>query len=85
MHLPQGCEQCYGKFRTWENVGIIALLEKLSERNIAPHVLNTNDETRNRIPDEVSELSIPDKFFDRLPHTHHNGVRQVTSTQSKSS
>ena len=36
------------------------------------HVTNVNDETRHNIPDEVSELSVPETHFDRQPHTHHN-------------
>ena len=27
--------------------------------------------TRQNIPDEVSELSVPETRFDRRPHTHH--------------
>ena len=30
-----------------------------------------NDETRLNIPDEVSELSVPETRFDRQPQTHH--------------
>ena len=54
-----------------EYIGITALFENVSQRNNALHVLNTNDETRNKIPDQLSELSIPDTHFDRQPHTHH--------------
>ena len=32
-----------------------------------------NDETRLNIPDEVSELSVPETRFDRQPQTHHKG------------
>ena len=35
------------------------------------HVLNTNDETRKKVPDDVSELSVPDTLCDRQPHAHH--------------
>ena len=31
---------------------------------------NVNDETRNNIPDDVKELSIPETHFDRQAHTH---------------
>ena len=40
-----------------EHIEITAPLEFLSERNNTLHVLNMNHETRNKIPDEVSELS----------------------------
>ena len=30
-----------------------------------------NDETRNIIPDEASQLSVPGTHFDRQSHTHH--------------
>ena len=31
-----------------------------------------NDETRKNIPNEVSELSVPETHFDRQVQTHHN-------------
>ena len=53
-----------------EHVGIIASFENASENNIL-RVSNVNDETRQNIPDEVSELSVPGTRFDRQPQTHH--------------
>ena len=55
-----------------ERVGFIPLFENVSERNNTLHELNTNDETRNNIPDEVSELSVPETHFDQQSHTHHS-------------
>ena len=55
-----------------EHVGINASFENASESNIVLHVSNVNDETRNSIPDEVSELSIPETRFDRQTYTHHS-------------
>ena len=54
-----------------EEVGIIVSFEKASENNTVLSVPNVNDETRNYIPDEVSELSVPESRFDRRTHTHH--------------
>ena len=54
-----------------EYSGITSPFENVSERNNTLHVLNTNDENRNKIPDEVSEFSVPDRHFDRQPHTRH--------------
>ena len=54
-----------------EHVGISACIENASENNNVLHVSNVNDETRNNIPDEVSELSVPETRFDRQKHTHH--------------
>ena len=54
-----------------ERAGITASFENVSERNNILHVSITNDETRNNIPDEVSELSVPGTYFDRQPHTHN--------------
>ena len=54
-----------------ERVGINASFENASESNIL-RVSNVNDETRQIIPDEVSELSVPETRFDRQPHTHHS-------------
>ena len=51
-------------------VGINAPFENASENNIL-RVSNVNDETRQNIPEEVSELSVPETRFDRQPHTHH--------------
>ena len=54
-----------------ERIVITAPFEIASERNVTLHVLNTNDETGSKLPDEVSELSVPDRNFGRQPHTHH--------------
>ena len=54
-----------------EPVGINASFENASENNNILRVSNVNDETRQNIPDEVSELSAPETRFDRQPHTHH--------------
>ena len=51
-----------------EHIWITAPLESVSERNKALHVLTTNDETRNKIPVEVSALSVPDT----QSQTHHS-------------
>ena len=53
-----------------EDIGIIAPFENVSERNITLNVLITNDETRNKIPDDSSELSVPHTTSDRQPNTH---------------
>ena len=36
------------------------------------YMYEMNDDTRRKIPDEVSELSVPDTHFDQQPHIHHN-------------
>ena len=54
-----------------EHMGITARFENVPEGNNTLHVLQVNDETRDIIPDEVSELSVPRTHFDRQPHTHH--------------
>ena len=54
-----------------EHVGINASFENASGNNNTVGVSNVNDETRHDIPDEVSELSVPETRFNRQPHTHH--------------
>ena len=54
-----------------EHFGITAFFENVSERNNTLHELNTNDETRENIPEEVSELSVTRTHFDRQSHLHH--------------
>ena len=54
-----------------EHIEISAPFENVSGRNNTLHEFNTNDQTRNGIPDEVIELSVPETNFDRQPHTHH--------------
>ena len=54
-----------------EHVGINTLFENASGNNNILHVSNVNDETRHKIPDEVSELSVPETHFDRQAQTHH--------------
>ena len=55
-----------------EQVGIIASFENASGNNNTLGVSNVNHATRHNIPDEVSELSVPETHFDRQPHTHHS-------------
>ena len=54
-----------------KHVEINAFFENASENN---NICNGNDETRNNIPNEASELSVPETPFDRQTHTHHSGV-----------
>ena len=57
-----------------EHIGISASFENASGNNNVQQISKENDETRNNIPDEVSELSVPETRFDRQPHTHHNNI-----------
>ena len=63
-----------------ERVGIDASFENASRSNDTLDVSNVNDETRNNIPDEVSELSVPETLFDRQAHTHHMVTGQTAQT-----
>ena len=63
-----------------EHVGIKVSFEKSSENNNVLHEANVNDETRNNIPDKVSELLVPGTHFDRQTHTHHMVTRQTEQT-----
>ena len=54
-----------------EHVEINASFENASGNDNSLGVSNLNDETRHDIPDEVSELSVPETRFNRQPHTHH--------------
>ena len=55
-----------------EHVGINTSFESASENNNTVGVSNVIDETRHNIPDEVSELSVPETHFDRQAHTYHS-------------
>ena len=57
-----------------ERIWITASFENVSQRNNTLHVLNTIEDTRKIIPDEVIELSVPCTHFERQPHTHHSFV-----------
>ena len=57
-----------------ERAGVNVPFENASENDNIQHVSNVNDETRQNIPDEVSELSVPETRFDRQPHTHHSNA-----------
>ena len=57
-----------------EQVGINASFENASGNNNTLGVSKVNDETRHNIPDEVSELSVPETHFDRQPQTRHTWV-----------
>ena len=54
-----------------EPVGISTSFQNASGNNDTLGVSNVNDETRQNIPDEVSELSVSETRFDRQAHTHH--------------
>ena len=54
-----------------ERVGINASFENASENNNTLRVPNVSGETRLNIPDEVSELPVPETRFDWQPQTHH--------------
>ena len=54
-----------------EHIGITAPFENASGNNNILHISNVSDETRNIIPDEVSESSVPETHFDRQSQTHH--------------
>ena len=61
-----------------EHVRISASFENASGNNNVLHVSNVNDETRHNIPDEVSELSVPESRLDRQTHTHHTNIKIAT-------
>ena len=63
-----------------ERVGINASFENASRNNDALDVWNVIDETRHNIPDEVSELSVPETHFDRQAHTHHMVTGRTAQT-----
>ena len=48
-----------------ELIGITVSFENASENKNVLHISNVNGETRNNIPGEVSELSVPDTRFAR--------------------
>ena len=60
-----------------KHMGITAPFESASENNNVLHISNVNDETRNNIPDDVSELSVTHTRFDRKPHTHSSQGHQM--------
>ena len=62
-----------------EHVGIITSFGNASENDNTLGVSNVNDETRHNIPEEVSELSVPETPFDRQAHTHHSSNKQEHS------
>ena len=63
-----------------EHARFNASFEKASGNNNILHVSNVNDETQHNIPDEVSELWVPETRFDRHTYTHHMVTGQTTQT-----
>ena len=63
-----------------EHVGVNAFFENASENNNIPYISNVNDETRDYIPNEVSELSVSETHSDRQTHTHHMVTGQTAQT-----
>ena len=66
-----------------EHVGINTSFENASGNSNTLGVSNVNDETRHNIPDEVSELSVPETHFDRQAHTDHNDDDAMESYDEK--
>ena len=62
-----------------ENVGINASFENASGNNKILHSLNVNDETWHNLPDEESELLVPETHFDRQAHTHHSLTGKIAA------
>ena len=63
-----------------ERVGINVSFENASGNNDTLGEPKVNDETRQNIPDEVSELSVSGSRFDRQPHIHHMVTGQTART-----
>ena len=55
-----------------EHAGITAPFENAYGNQNVLHISNVNDAARINIPDEVSELLVPETRFDRQTHTHYN-------------
>ena len=53
-----------------KHIGINASFENASGNDNTLGVSDVNNETRHNIPDEVSELTVPETHFDRQTHTH---------------
>ena len=62
----------------WEHAGTNNSFRNASGNNNVQHVSIVNVETRNIIPDEVCEPSVPETHFDRQAHTHHMVTGQTT-------
>ena len=67
-----------------EVVEINTSFENASGNNNTLGVSNVYDDTRHKIPDEVSELSLPETHFDRQAHTHHMVTGQKAQTNQSS-
>ena len=63
-----------------EHVGINASFENASRNDDTLGESNVNDETRHSIPDEISEMLVPETHFDRQPQTHHMVAGQTAQT-----
>ena len=64
-----------------EHIEITNPFKNASGNNNVLHVSNVNDETRNNIPDEISELSIPDPRCDWQTHTQDTDLRSWVLTR----
>ena len=61
-----------------EHVGLNASFENASGNNNILPASNVNDETRHKIPDEISEWSVRETHFDRQAHTQNMVTGQTT-------
>ena len=59
-----------------ERIGINAPFENVSDRDKNFHDLNVSDETRGKVPDEVSVFPVPGTHLDWQTHTHDSKILQ---------
>ena len=65
-----------------EHINIAALLENVPRRNKTVQVLYTNDETRNKLLDDVNKLSVPDTNFDLHSPPCFPSIRSLMRSKS---
>ena len=63
-----------------ERLKVFGFSENVYEKNNTLHVFDTNDETTNNFPDEVSELPIPGTHLEQQSHPHHMVSGQTAQT-----
>ena len=61
----------YANSERRKHVGINTFFGKASGNNNTLGVTNVNGETRHNIPEEVSEMSVPETHFNRQARIHH--------------
>ena len=73
----QDAASVIANLENWEQAGLTASIENVSDRVITFPELNLTLETQGLNPDKVSKFRVSGTHVDRQPYIHHSTKRQI--------